>query len=153
MLFRSTSGTCGDNATWSFENGVLTISGTGAMTDFSSLTYQPWKSFGDDITSVVINEGITSIGQHAFNSRAQITSITLPTTLQSIGYRAFCNSKSIDELDLSDCTAFNTIGKEACTRCGSLKRIYFPATLTAIGESACTRCTPFKQIDQFHRIK
>lgn len=68
-----TNGTCGDNdapeaVTWEFNvtTGTLTISGTGAMFDFEQAGEQPWYPWGDDITTVVISEGVTRIGNYAF---------------------------------------------------------------------------------------
>ena len=64
------SGTCGDNLTWNLTgNGVLTISGTGAMSNYtsSSPSRAPWYSNRSSIKSVVIEEGVTSIGEYAFN--------------------------------------------------------------------------------------
>lgn len=58
---------CGENLTWTLdENGCLTISGTGEMTDFDSNTIVPWFEFRSSITDVVIEEGVTTIGNYAF---------------------------------------------------------------------------------------
>ena len=61
------SGTCGDNLTWTLdtESGILTISGTGAMTNYA---YAPWYSYRSTIKTVVIKDGVTSIGTHAFEN-------------------------------------------------------------------------------------
>ncbi|MBQ3618681.1 MAG: hypothetical protein II939_11070, partial [Bacteroidales bacterium] len=61
-----TSGTCGDNATWTYDEATktLTISGTGAMSDYPS-DNQPWSSI-QDIQTVIIGNGITTIGENAF---------------------------------------------------------------------------------------
>lgn len=55
MMFAE-SGTCGDNLTWDLTDGVLTIAGSGAMTDFENNTYTPWNGYSSLIQSVVIRD-------------------------------------------------------------------------------------------------
>lgn len=90
----SASGTCGDDLTWSVENGVLTISGTGDMWDYD-YDRGPWKQ--ENITSVVLEEGVTGVGARAFSYISTLTSVTLPSTLQRIGEEAFqfCSFREI----------------------------------------------------------
>lgn len=73
--------------THTIENGVLTISGTGAMPDYTVSVKAPWS--GKSFTSVVIKEGVTSIGKYAFNSAAGLADITIPSSVNAIGDRAF----------------------------------------------------------------
>lgn len=89
--FAAESGTCGDNLTWNFENGVLTISGEGAMYDYyfhSPSGMSPWHDL--HITSIVVEEGVTSLGVRAFDRlpNHDMKSISLPASLGSIGDRA-----------------------------------------------------------------
>lgn len=96
-----TSGTCGTSATWSFDEatGVLTISGTGAVKDYTSSDNAPWSAdFGALITSVVVEEGITKIGNYAFYNDS-LTEATLPSTLTEIGGAAFRGS-SIEKITM-----------------------------------------------------
>jgi hypothetical protein len=80
------SGTCGDNLTWNLTDGVLTISGTGAMENYSSNSNWPWYSYRESITSVVVEDGVTSLGSFAFDYLVNVTSITLPNTVTQIGW-------------------------------------------------------------------
>ncbi|MBQ6401319.1 MAG: leucine-rich repeat domain-containing protein [Firmicutes bacterium] len=88
-------GTCGkygDNLTWELRDGVLTISGEGEMADYefnsSSWSYnQPW--WEEDFTKVVVNEGVTSLGNSAFQWHKQLEEAVLPESLKSIGASAF----------------------------------------------------------------
>ena len=88
------SGTCGENLTWTLDkNGDLTISGAGAMYDYS-YSYgnsAPWCSQGYEskVKRAIINEGVTSIGGYAFYGCSGLTSITIPSGVTSIGYGAF----------------------------------------------------------------
>ena len=84
-----------EDFSWSLENGVLTISGHGDMPNYT-LGYNreyyitaPWDSSRTLITTVVINNGITSIGNYAFYMCESLTSITIPNSVTSIGRNAF----------------------------------------------------------------
>ena len=91
LASNSLSGSCGDGVTWSLsDSGVLTISGTGAMDDY--LMYAdtiPWGDFRELVTSIVVEEGVTAIGQLAFYECYNNTAVSLPASLTSIGLRAF----------------------------------------------------------------
>lgn len=135
----ATSGTCGDNATWSLDNGVLTISGSGRMTSSSG-----WKFLKTSITSIVIEEGITSISVSAFDGCAAVTSVSLPSTLTNISANAFCNCKSLLSLDLPE--GLLTIGGNSFTGCDSLVSITLPSTLTALADSAFGHCSSLTSV-------
>lgn len=91
------SGICGDpevssgqNVTWKLTgDGVLTISGTGAMANYDSSSDHPWSAFHSDITTAVIGDGVTSIGRRAFADCANLTSVTLPAGVEELGDDAF----------------------------------------------------------------
>ena len=77
------SGTCGENVQWALnDDGVLTISGIGPMTDFQIST-APWYAYfiRDNIHQIVIEEGVTTVGTYAFMSLWQVTDVYLPSTL------------------------------------------------------------------------
>lgn len=81
------SGSCGDNVTYTFDSstGLLTISGTGAMTDYSSSSNSPFYS-NDEIKSIVIEKGVTSIGSYIFLNCTSLERVTVPDSVKSIGY-------------------------------------------------------------------
>ena len=101
----ATSGTWGTSGTWEFDTDTktLTLSGNEAMPDygctFDGGPYPPWKHLKDVIVSVILNEGITSIGNSAFGCDMQaeyysnLSSITLPSTLKRIGRRSLTGSQ------------------------------------------------------------
>ena len=79
------SGSLGDDITWTLNSmGVLTVTGTGAMPSDAS-----WNSYAGQLTEVVIEEGITEIGDYAFSGCTALVAITIPESVTEIGYRAF----------------------------------------------------------------
>lgn len=93
------NGTCGENVTWTLdtETGVLTIDGEGEMSDYSYSTPAPWSDNANSVTSVIINEGVISIGYGAFFHCTSLISITIHDSVTSIGEYAFfgCDSLTI----------------------------------------------------------
>lgn len=89
----SYSGKCGENLTYSFntDTKTLTISGTGDMFGFKQYNKQPWNGYQKDIQKIVIEDGVTSIGDHAFCSLVNLTDISIPESVTSIGDISFSN--------------------------------------------------------------
>ncbi len=95
----ATSGNCGDNVTWSFAGDTLTISGTGAMKDYD---WQggPWSDIKEQITTVIIQSGVTSIGAYAFRDCLSLTNVTLPDGVTTIGDLAFTGCDSLTSITI-----------------------------------------------------
>lgn len=91
----ATSGTCGDNLTWTLKDGTLTISGEGEM-EFEDMA--PWSDELDSIVNVVIEDGVTSIEQYTFEDCDLLASVTIPDSVQSIGACAFENCWSLEQV-------------------------------------------------------
>ncbi len=94
---------CGDNLIWTFANGTLTISGTGAMYNYG-WGGCPWNSFKDSIMSVTLDNGITSIGEKAFVDCTGLTSITIPHAITSIGDSAFYGCSGLTSVTMMPIT-------------------------------------------------
>ena len=107
VVSAANSGTCGDNLTWVYDEATqtLTISGTGAMSNYNSSSI-PWKDFRNKIEVIVINDGVTTIGIDAFYECTNITSVTIPISVKSIGYRAFKNCIRLNKVIVSDIAAW-----------------------------------------------
>lgn len=103
------SGTCGASGSsiiWYIDcDGVLNIKGTGAMNNYPALN-MPWKSHRASITSVVISDGVTSIGYNAFNGCSNLTSVTIPPSVTSIEQNAFYGCYAMESLYITDLAAW-----------------------------------------------
>lgn len=91
----ATSGVCGDNLTWTLEDNILTISGTGDMYDYSGTNDVPWRDSKNSQTSgvysIVIKDGVTSIGDYAFCDCRYVNSVTIPDSVKDIGKFSLSN--------------------------------------------------------------
>ncbi len=134
----ASSGTCGENLTWTLDdNGTLTISGTGAMTNYSSSS-APWYVNRGSIKTVVIKDGVTSIGNWAFYSCDSLTSVTIGDSVTSIGDRAFYDCKRLTSVTIPD--SVTSIGNSAFYSCNALTSVTIPDSVTSIGERVFTSC-------------
>jgi hypothetical protein len=142
------SGKCGDNLTWTIEDGTLTISGTGDMWDYekrntSSSTTAPWGAHPDTINKLVLLEGITSIGNYAFNEVFNFSgSLVLPNSLKSIGDYAFIQSGFSGELIIPDNVV--RIGDGAFWKCENFEKLVLGESVSYIGGGAFCICTGFE---------
>ena len=96
------NGSCGDNLTWKFTSSdrTLTISGTGNMTNFVDNRYVPWVSLRDEITKVVIKDGVTNIGDYAFWNCRPLSSVEIPNSVTSIGEYAFYGCSGLTSITI-----------------------------------------------------
>ena len=133
------SGTCGDNLTWVFDDFTctLTISGTSAMYDYDYYS-SPWKYYQDSIKTVVIEDGVTTIGNYAFYSCNSLTSITIPDSVTTIGNYAFYYCTSLTSITIPD--SVTTTGNYSFYGCSSLESVTIGNSVTTIGEYAFYGC-------------
>ncbi len=139
------SGDCGEGVEWAFSNdGKLTISGNGAMTDYPYDTSAPWNAFLNSITSVVVESGVTHIGARAFTSCGAVTSATIADTVTSIGNNAFCYCYSLESLTLP--SNVTSIGDAAFKECMALTSVTIPSGVTSIGSETFDYCTSLESV-------
>ena len=155
------SGECGENLTWSFSAGTLTISGSGAMSDFLESTMAPWYSLRDQILRLELPQGLTAIGNLAFYGCDKLMIVNIPDSVTRIGSYAFAECEGmtmlslgnsvaeIEECAFSDCVSLKslrlpeslrTIGMKAFYRCESIPAVIIPAGVESIGMSAFAYC-------------
>ena len=112
FTIEATSGTCGDKLTWNLDDtGTLTISGTGEMTDYSSLSSVPWYNKRTSIKQVTIENGVTGIGDKSFCDCTSLTSVTIPGSVTGIGDEAFSGCTGLTEITFSGSAP--TMGEDA----------------------------------------
>lgn len=146
------SGKCGENLTWSIdvEGGTLTISGTGAMWDYTDIvengmihTTAPWYAYSP--VKLILEEGISHIGDYAFEGCSSITgSLTLPESLTSIGHYAFRCGGFTGGLTLPE--GLKSIGVGAFMGWSSLTSVTIPRSVTSIDSSAFSFCENMENI-------
>ena len=139
------SGSCGENVTWTLTaDGTLTISGTGAMTDYTYDSRSPWYSCRTYIKRVVMQQGVTSIGGDAFWDCSGLTSVTIPDGVTSIGGDAFWDCSGLTSVTIPD--GVTSIGGYAFRGCSGLTSVTIPEGVTSIGDYAFDNCSSLTDI-------
>ena len=128
------SGTCGEDVDWVLDSdGILTISGTGTMDNYTSGEKTPWFDYRNYVLGVVVEKGVQHVGNRAFCGifpHLQAVSCTA----RSIGQYAFYTNSDLQFVELKD--GVEEIGKNAFSSCNNLMVISIPATLKSIGDRA-----------------
>ena len=135
---------CGTNAYWKVENGTLTISGSGAIDNYDSAAECPWADQRADITKIVVEDGITSIGNFAFYGMTNLTETSLADSITSIGAYAFKNDSSLENVAVP--SELTQIQESAFYGCAKISSIVISAKVTKIGDYAFSRCSSLKDI-------
>ncbi|MBO5409910.1 MAG: leucine-rich repeat domain-containing protein, partial [Clostridia bacterium] len=146
------SGECGKDVNYTFDEttGELRIFGTGDMYNFDSLSMfesfriAPWYSNGDAVKTVVIEEGVTSIGDCAFDCCENMTGIEIPQSVKRIGWGAFANCESLVKPVIPE--GVETIDRHAFLDCKGIKTISIPKTVTEIGSHCFENTSSLKAI-------
>ena len=127
------SGVCGTNLTWSLDcDGLLVINGDGAMNDYTE-GGAPWYSYCSSVTSAVISDGVTSIGDYAFYNCGSMTSVTIPNSVTSIGNSAFEYCCGLTSVTIPESVA--TLGLGATfQKCTGLQSVQWNAISCTIDE-------------------
>ena len=134
-----------DGLTWTlYEDGTLNISGTGEMRGYNAYSIKSPACDNSNIKNVVIEDGITSIGDHAFDSCINLRSITLPDSITSIGMWAFYNCWNVSSIIIPD--GVTSIEDFTFNSCISLTSITIPNSVTNIKSSAFHNCADLTSI-------
>ena len=158
IIAQGECGAEGSSVQWKYDDtGTLTISGSGAMADqFDNYDNRPWETYVDQITTIVVNDGITSIGEAAFWRFQKLTTAKLPDSLTTISQQAFygctalktvnfpANLKTIEGWAFLGCAlesvtlpeGLTTIGYRAFSECKNLTSVTVSASVTTIDEGA-----------------
>lgn len=144
VLATEDSGTCVENVTWSYSDGVLSIQGSGDMLDYAPGDSMPWYDYRGDIKTAIIENGVTSIGDCAFLMCNNLTSVTIPDSVTSIGAQAFSFCTSLINITIPN--SVTTIGNSAFLCCENLTGVTIPDSATIIGEETFVNCTGLTSI-------
>ena len=133
-------GSCG-TVSYSYVESThtLTISGTGAMADYENPSERPWNSYAGEIETVIIEDGVTNIGNYAFNYCTSLTSVTIPASVTSIGIDAFLDCSGLTAVTIP--ASVTTIGDAAFFNCSGLTAVTIPSSVTTIGVEAFSYCS------------
>ncbi len=145
------SGSCGSSLTWNYDEGTgaLTITGSGAMSDYTSLTGAnpaPWSSHVLNITSVTLPSGLTKIGDYAFYflKNEALTSIEIPSAVTSIGQSAFGNCVNVSSFEIP--AGVTSIGSAAFSFCTNLTSVTFKGSTCTLPSNAFYNSNNFAKI-------
>lgn len=174
-------GATGDNVTWQLTENTddpstytLTISGSGAMEGYLMSSNQPWCSFRDQITSVVVSPGVTSIGNLAFTRFSKLIHVDIADSVVSIGEHAFSDCSSLTDIKIpQSVTYIDANAFDSCTNlssitlstnnitsirpytfsgCSKLSSIVIPDGVTSIQVGAFSDCTSLSSITLSNNI-
>ena len=162
------SGSCGDNLIWRFDSeGLLTISGSGEMEDYTSsyppYSSPPWQEYCSSISSVKIDNGVTSLGSGAFYGCSGLadsegfvivrnvlfsyyggTTAVIPSGVKSISSSAFYDCSGLTSVTIP--SSVTSIGDYAFSGCSSLTSVTIPSSVTRIGDYAFSSCSSLTSV-------
>jgi hypothetical protein len=135
--------------TWTLtEKGTLTISGEGDIPDYEANildTSAPWYQYAEDIKAVIMEDGVTGIGDRAFYNCEALVDITIPNSVTSVGNSAFDMCESLTSVNIPD--GVTSIGDNAFLFCDLLTSVTIGEGVTAIGENAFGVCPALTGIE------
>ncbi len=145
-------GECGSRATWRLtDDGVLTISGKDGIYEYGWYgeddVYHPapWAEEGmPAVKKLVVNSGITYIGSSTFEGLDQLTSVSLPDTMEYIGWGAFSDCASLTSIVVPE--GIKVLYANTFARCTSLRSVKLPSTLEWINDCIFSGCTSLQDI-------
>ena len=131
-------------------DGTLTISGTGAMEDYTAASKRPWHANKEQIRKVCIEDGVTSVAKNAFNGCINLKSVTLGKNIASIGNYAFKNCSSLTAISLPE--TLTNIGGMAFMGCSALKEVTIPKAVTKVAGGAFNDCTSLETLTLNNKV-
>lgn len=132
------SGSCGDGLSWNLSAGTLTITGSGAMRDYSETAMAPWHSLREEVLRLELPAGLTKIGSMAFYECSNLITVTIPDSVGVIGDFAFTGCEKMEYMTMG--SGVRTIGQYAFSECYMLRALQLPGGLESIGNKAFYRC-------------
>jgi hypothetical protein len=140
IVTSGTTGSCTWTLTGTAPNYTITISGTGSMADYNYYYNVPWYSYGNNIKTLNIQQGVSYIGSYAFYYCSGLTSISIPQSVTSIGGWAFGSCINLTGT-LTIPNSITAIGNNAFSNCYNLTSVIIPNSITTIGSYAFSGCS------------
>jgi beta-lactamase superfamily II metal-dependent hydrolase len=139
-------GYCGENVFWqlSDQGTILTIGGSGSMYNYEDSNDVPWCDSRDTITTVIVENGVTSVGYYALAYCEELVDVCLAESVEILETYAFRQSIKLREISLPE--GMNIIGAKAFYDCTSLESVIFPSTLTNIDMRAFGACYGLEEL-------
>lgn len=162
ILAQDLNGMCGNNLFWSLDttSNVLKIKGTGKMTNYMSERHSirskwyiyeaPWLDHSEHIKRIIIGDGVTSIGDGAFNDCYKLVSVSMPKTMKVIGKEAFSGCFNLSSVVIPD--SVREMGDMAFGYCSKLSHVKIPSSLEKIGAYTFRFCS-FKRKNFINKSK
>ena len=124
---------------------IMKVGETGAMADYGSAN-TPWYSYRDNIEAVVINDGVTSIGNWALSNlgNTNFTSLTIPISVKTIGTNAVYNCQNLETVDIGN--GVETIGVDAFKSCSKLENLTIGGSVKTIAQNAFNGCSALTSV-------
>lgn len=147
IIAQGECGAEGSSVQWKYDNtGTLTISGTGAMADYSSSTSDlPWYDYKTEVTTVVVENGVTHVGENCFRGFDNLTTATIADSVETLGKYAFYFASKLESVKLS--SNLTTINYRVFYACSSLASITIPPSVTYIDSDVFGECTNLESIE------
>ena len=147
-----TSGACGPNVNWTFDNAThtLSLSGSGGMFYYFYSHNVPWYNLSSEIERIEMSENITYIGNYAFDGCSSLTSIKIPENVNSIGSYAFYKCSKLTSINIPD--KVTRIEDGTFQGCSSLTTIKIPENVTSIGSGAFYECSNLTSINIHDKV-
>ena len=144
------SDVCGENLIWTLDEstGTLTISGTGDMYD-GEFSYPSWNA--NLVESVIISEGVTSIGELAFCYNTNIKNVSIADSVTDIGDEAFYNCTGLTDIVIGE--GVTNIGDSAFYNCTGLTNIVIGTGVTKIGDFAFEKCSNLETVTIYNAVE
>ncbi|MBR4171544.1 MAG: leucine-rich repeat protein, partial [Kiritimatiellae bacterium] len=125
-------------------DGTLTVSGNGAMADYEPYYGRPWEAQKRAINSIVIEDGVTGIGQGVFYASPQLSSVKIPASVTAIVGEAFACCFALSSVEIP--ATVTSIGVQAFAWCPALTAVTIPASVATIGTGAFFECTAMTDV-------
>ena len=122
-------------------DGILTIEGTGTMSDWTETYVAPWEQYASDIKSLVISEDVTYIGSYAFDGLTNVQSVKIGASVTKLGNYAFCGCDQMLAVAIDENSSMEEIGSYCFDDCSNLRYINIPDSVTTLGTAAFQTCT------------